>query len=406
MRTAFLLGSLNRGGAETLLLDMFRNAEKNQLDAIGVYRKSGTLENDFNASGVFLYKLTYQANFILYLFRLRKILKNKQVTIIHAQQPIDALYARLATKGTGIKIILTFHGYDFSESWLGNFITKYIIRRTDRNIYVSNVQQDYYQHKYNLKPTKQHVVYNGISFKKFEIDLIQSKRLSQHVNLINDSIVNTLNDSKINVSNQQLGSQFSIREELHLSETTILLGSVGNFVPGRDHLTLCRFLKLLENQFVQFHFVFIGKRSDSSPQLYDSCVNYCEQNKLSDHVTFLGTRNDVPIILQQLDSFIYSTDHDTFGIALVEAMAVGIPVFVNDWAVMSEITENGKYATLYKSKDENDLLREFMLFLQNKPLYEAKALAAAKFVREQYSIEKHIEGLKAVYNKLISTDNE
>ena len=98
--------------------------------------------------------------------------------------------------------------------------------------------------------------------------------------------------------------------------------------------------------------------------MYDECVTYCQQNSLLDKVSFLGSRDDVPTILQQLDAFVYATDHDTFGIGVVEAMAVGIPVFVNDWEVMTEITDNGKFATLYKSKDEKDLLRHFLLFLQ------------------------------------------
>jgi len=85
-------------------------------------------------------------------------------------------------------------------------------------------------------------------------------------------------------------------------------------------------------------------------------------------------------------------------------MAVGIPVFANDWDVMKEITGNGKYATVYKTRDEYDLLREFMLFLQNKALYQAKANEAALFVRERYSIEKHIDELKKVYYKMINTD--
>jgi len=80
-------------------------------------------------------------------------------------------------------------------------------------------------------------------------------------------------------------------------------------------------------------------------------------------------------------------------------MAMKIPVFVNDWGVMQEITDNGKYASLYKTKDDEDLLREFMLFLQNKPLYDEKAKKAAEYVREQYSIEKHIEKLMMVYSE-------
>jgi len=109
------------------------------------------------------------------------------------------------------------------------------------------------------------------------------------------------------------------------------------------------------------------------PHLYDDCVNYCKQNGLEYKVLFLGSRTDIPQILDQLDAFVYATDHDTFGIAVVEAMAVGVPVFVNDWEVMKEITVDGKYATLYKTKDEKDLLREFMLFLQNKQVCQSKS---------------------------------
>ena len=117
-------------------------------------------------------------------------------------------------------------------------------------------------------------------------------------------------------------------------------------------------------------------------------------------VTFLGLRNDIPQILNSLDAFVYSTNFDTFGIAIVEAMAVGIPVFVNDWKVMEEITKKGKYATLYKTSDEFDLLRHFLLFLQNRIQYMDKANKATEFVRKQYSIQNHIINLKHLYNLL------
>jgi glycosyltransferase involved in cell wall biosynthesis len=148
---------------------------------------------------------------------------------------------------------------------------------------------------------------------------------------------------------------------------------------------------------IDFHFVFIGRKYENVSFLYDDCFDFCEKNKLHDKVSFLGSRNDVPSILHQLDAFLFATDHDTFGIAVVEAMAVSIPVFVNDWGVMTEITDGGKYATLYKTKDEVDLLREFMLFLQEKEPFHLKAKRAAIFVQEKYSIEKHIENLKKEY---------
>jgi glycosyltransferase involved in cell wall biosynthesis len=382
MKVAFLLGSLNRGGTETLLLDLFRNSKSQGLDAIGIYRKSGVLENNFRESGLPLYKLSTKKNPIYYILLLRKLLLENDVTIAHAQQPIDALYAWLACIGTPLKVLLTLHGYDFSENIYGNQIIRFIVRRTNTNIYVSDTQREHYQEKYHLKPDKQKVVYNGISFDKLDG-------------------FNTLITTKSHIPSNDAPT---LRDELQLSPSTLLLGAVGNFNGVRDQMITCRFLKLLQVQKVDFHFVFVGKRIGNTARLYDDCLDFCITNGLSDSASFLGVRNDVPMILNELDAFVYATNHDTFGIAVVEAMAVGIPVFVNDWGVMSEITGNGKYATIYKTKDENDLLQHFMLFLQNKPVYQEKARHASLFVRERYSIEKHIEALKEVYNKMINTD--
>ena len=365
MKIAYLLGSLNRGGTETLLLDVFRNARQHQLDAIGVYRKGGQLEPDFIQSGISMFKLPVTKNPVRYIFRLRKLLQRNNITAVHAQQPADALLAFVACWNTGIKLILTFHGYDFDVQKSGLFILRFIITRTDINLFVSKAQLEYYQQKYSLTPEKQQVVYNGISFKKLD---------------------------------HFIPSFYNLRSTLNLSEETLLLGSVGNFNDVRDQMTLCRFLKLLNEHKIDFHFVFVGKQLETNPHLYNKCFNSCQKNGLSTKVSFLGSRNDVPAILHQLDAFLYATNCDTFGIAVVEAMAVGIPVFVNDWKVMTEITDNGKYATLYKSTDEVDLLQQFMVFLQNKETYKDKAQKATGFVREQYSIEKHIENLKQLYN--------
>lgn len=152
-----------------------------------------------------------------------------------------------------------------------------------------------------------------------------------------------------------------------------------------------------EKENIAFDFVFVGAKSKSEPELFDECYHYCEENNLLENVHFLGSRSDVPEILSTLEAFIYSTNHDTFGIAVVEAMAMGVPVFVNDWEVMKEITQNGKFATLYKSSDENDLLKKFLLFLQNREIAFWQAQEAATYVRENFSIESHIHQLKQMY---------
>ena len=364
MKTGVLLGSLNRGGTETLILDVFKKIQTSQMDLIGIYRKKGVLEKDFQNSDTDMHYLPVGKNIFGYLYQLRRLIIQQNLTLLHAQQPIDALYARLATLGTKIPVILTMHGYDFNNSKLDRLILKIVLKITSQNLYVSNYQKEYYLQKYKLKPALQKVVYNGINLDKFETTV---------------------------------GA--NLWEELNIDRKSLLLGTVGNFVPGRDPMTLCRFLMLLNEQQVDFHFIFIGRKSVTFPQIYEECVDFVNRHGLSERVTFAGSREDVPALLHQLDAFLYATDHDTFGIAVVEAMAAGVPVFVNDWEVMTEITEEGKLATIYKTKDEKDLLEKFMLFLQTRETYNQKTKEVSVIVRQKYSIEKYIENLKIVYSQ-------
>lgn len=365
LKVAYLFGSLNRGGTETLLLDVLRNSSQNELDVFGVYRKGGTLEKQFLSSGVDMFFIPLKRNLLFYLIQLRKLLLSNKISIAHAQQPLDALLAWVATLGTNIKVIQTLHGFDFNEKSISRMILTFIIKRTNINVFVSETQKDYYLKKYHLKPEKQVVVYNGLDFNKF-----------------------------LNITAK------SLRKDLGIDSDTLLLGSVGNFNNVRNQLLICRALKLLSDSGEDFHFVFVGKRIPNVEYLYDDCVSYCESNQLSTMVSFLGVRENVPEILAQLDAFVYSTVHDTFGIAVIEAMASGIPVFINDWDVMSEITQNGKYATLYSTNNEFELFGKLKDFINDKLLFVNKSNNASDFVKDHLSIERHIQSLKKLYQNL------
>ncbi|MCL2597540.1 MAG: glycosyltransferase family 4 protein [Paludibacter sp.] len=365
MKIAYMFGALRRGGTETLMLDMFKNGQTSDFQFIGIHRKGGEYKEDFYTSGQKLFSLAPRFPFdVFYLFKLRKLLKNNNIDIVHAQISIDTLYAKLATFGTKIKIIQTVHCFDFGmKGFFANFFKK-SLKLTAANIFVSNFQKNYYIKKYNLLPDNQHVVYNCISFEKID-------------------------------NQKEIIPLFAQKCEL-------LIGSVGNFVYVRNQIVICRFLKLLSDAGYDFRFVFAGLRIESQSHLYDECVDFCRTNGLLDtKVFFLGGRNDIPNILRQLDAFVYSSAHDTFGIAVAEAMTAGVPVFVNDWGAMNELTENGKYGTVYQSNNPQDLFEKFTDFIKNKEIYKQKAQNANKFVRENLSVTKIFENLNKIYKNII-----
>ena len=260
MKVAYLLGSLNRGGTETLFLDIFNNSDKAEFEFIGIHRKDGPYKEEFYASKSYFTKCRLRGMRVFsYLYKLRQLLIQNKVDIVHTQQTIDTLVAHIACLWTKIRIVETFHGYDYNSSLFRRFVIRMNMKWCDAICFVSNEEKCYYLDRYGHRyADKSHVVYNGVNFDKI--------------------ICRTVKSASPKATNAP----------------SLKLGAVGNFVRGREQSTLCKFLHLLDEHGVDFDFYFVGRKDDNEPWRYDDCVSYCVQNGLMDKVHFLGSRNDVP----------------------------------------------------------------------------------------------------------------
>ena len=368
MKVAFFLGSLNRGGTETLILDTFRKREVAPFESILLYRNDGELTEDFRSTGIQMIRVKPCKLKWDYIPKLRRIMKEERVDILHAQTLLNAFLGLFCVLFSRRKLVASFHGLFTSHR--GRLLTRPVMWFSDASIFVSDyVRQWYLKRVCFVSPGHCHVVHNGIDFSKFDT--------------------------------RYPAPDFLETSESSTPEKCVKLAMVGSFVSGRSHFFLCECLKRLRDSGIEgFQFFFVGRRSAAEPERYDECVRFCEENNLTDVVHFVGERGDIPAVLQHIDGFVYSTKNDTFGIAVVEAMAVGVPVFVNDWDVMREITDDGKLACLYRTQAVEDCVRKIGDFILHVDAYESSARANAKIIRERYCIERHIQSLDAVYNSL------
>ena len=365
MKIAYFIGSLNRGGAETLMLDVFRNADKAPFEMIGIHRKGGAYMDDFYAAGPKMIQCApNRFGYLRYLLQLRKILKSENITIVHAQHWLDVIYAYLATIGLQIRVALTLHGY-FPMKGLVGWLCGLSIRIADKICFVSQYEQDWYRQYCKIADVKCCVIYNGVDFSKID-------------------------------------SAEPSWEFVHQSQR-IRLAMVGNFVSVRSQNIIAKSILLLRQRGIcNFDLYFIGRRVDAQYKCYDDCYDFCKEYHLN-NVHFLGGRGDVPALLKAMDGFVYSSVHDTFGIAVVEAMAVGLPIVVNDYAVMKEVCgENENNAVIYfKSKDVEDCAAaiEKLLAELTSPSDQFINQCAnnAQGVRNRYSIEAYITRLYHIY---------
>ena len=359
IKVAFVLGALNRGGAESLILDICKNNENTPFEVVCLYRKEGDLSDEFHKTNARLIHIPKAGSMIGYMWRLRKVIQNEQISVVHSQTPSNTAVLGLSLLGCKTKLITTIHGFSFLNS--NKLYQHFVFRLSKAIIFVSNYQQKLYVQKCsNLQRKKCHVVYNGIDTKKYE-------------------------------------KEYEIPDFYQNSNTVLKLCVVGNIRSARTYdIILKAIYHLREYDVNNIGLYIIGNTPKEEQWLLERYKILCKEYSIEDIVYFLGSRNDVPAILQYSDIYIMSSI-ETFGIAVVEAMMSGIPVIVNDFNVMKEVTEEGKLAYLYKTGDSYDLEEKIRYVMNNLEKYRNKAMNNSEYVKTKYSIENCINELNQVY---------
>lgn len=363
MKVCYALGSLNRGGAEMLAFDVLNNYKTiNGLQMELLYRKEGNFSSEIKTSDTSITKIAPRNKFdVYYLIKLRHYYKSHRFELIHVHQAIDLLFSFVATIGLKSKLVITHHGFSYKEkpkNWI-----RLAVKLADINIFVSKSSLKLYEDLLESKITNNPVVlYNGID----------SKRI--HSNIKTD-----------------------IKKELGLANDVQLLGMTGNFYnDARDQLTICKAMQIVVGKNPNVHFVFIGDKSKKYPEYYDNCYKFCETSKILGNVHFVGKRDDVPGILKCLDYYVYSTNYETFGISVIEAMLCGLICVVNDIPPMLELTLNGKYGIIYSTGNENELAKIITGLLHVKPTYPGKDVII-NYAKSTFLIESHLKELHSIY---------
>jgi glycosyltransferase involved in cell wall biosynthesis len=368
MKILHMLDSLNRGGAETLALDVCRNARANGMDLTFVASGGGDLEEDFRQSGADFIRLRRRLPLdAVLVWRLRRIIQERDIRVAHSQQPVEALHLYIATRGLTTKCVLTLHGlYPGNKNELS---LRFVLPRMDARIVPTDDMRSFLAREQGIEPGGDYVtVNNGVDFQR-----IRAKP-----------------------------GGGGLRSELGLDPRATLLGMVANFYPGqpKDHLTVCQALPALFERVPAAHFVFAGARSEAAPAVFDDCVNFCRERGISRRVHFLGKRSDIPAVLGSLDVFVLSSMREGFGMAAIEAMGMGIPPVLSDIGALREISGGGRYAVLFRTGDPQDLAEKLAALLRNPDERARLGAQAKQWAVEQFGIEQHIRNLIRVYQRL------
>lgn len=297
-----------------------------------------------------------------FFFRLCWVIYHHRVDAIHVNSYVPGNYARLAATLMQVPIVIDhWHGFTrFNRK--RRLICRFLARFTDLSLAVSQGVKGYLVSAIGLDPVRIRVVPNGV-----DIAMIDKARPGAEV-----------------------------RRELGLPEGARVIGLVGRLDHwGKGHKELFSAMAQLKERY-PCHALIVGggRREDEVQQAAGSLG-------LAGHVHFLGSRRDVPDLLHAMDIFVLPSYSEGVSLALLEAMAAGLPVIATEVGGNAEVVADGVTGLLIPPRDADALTRALERLLADPSWANELGKNARRQVEANYSLERLGREINGIYEKLV-----
>jgi glycosyltransferase involved in cell wall biosynthesis len=297
IRVLHVVVNMNRGGAETLLMNLYRNINRSKIQFDFLTCKEGVFDGEILDLGGKVYRVPYvtEVGHFQYGKTLEEFFKSQhEYKIVHSHLDKMSGLVLKAAKKAGIPVRISHSHNTSSEGSMAAKLYKWyigqLINSNATNYYAcSQVAGEWL---FKGRSTSASILKNGIDIDHFKYSP-QTRR--------------------------------EIREELHLSEDDIVFGHVGRFAHQKNH----EFLIDLFAEFCKGDNASILLLVGDGP-LREEIEKKAFELKINNKVKFLGVRSDISRILQALDLFIFPSIHEGLPVSLIEAQGAGLPCFISD----------------------------------------------------------------------------
>lgn len=300
IRILHVLGTLDRGGAETMLMNIYRHIDKNkiQFDFVIHTQKKGEYEQEILENGGKIYRMPRYniRNHKEYISKWRDFFNtHKEYKIIHGHQRGTAfIYLKIA-KEFGIKTIMHSHSISSRGEGIERIVKdflRYPMRKYVDYPFACSVVAGKWLFGNNILENKKFkIIKNGIEIKKY---------------IFNAEIRN------------------KIRQKLKLNRN-IVIGHVGSFTEPKNH----KFLIDIFGKFQKYNKNAVLLLLGEGP-LKNNILSQLQELGLTENVRLIGNVENVNEYLQAMDIFIFPSKYEGFGMAVIEAQTSGLSCIVSD----------------------------------------------------------------------------
>lgn len=263
---------------------------------------------------------------------LRQIIEKEQFDLIYCHTPVGAMLARLAgisARKKGTKVIYMAHGFHFYNSapllnWMIYYpAEKFLSRFTDGLITIN--QEDYRRaQKFHAGKI---ILIPGVGI---DLDKFQKKEPTRQ----------------------------EIRSKLGIPESKIILMSVGELTKRKNHMVMIEALARLKEYDILY--VICG-----DGPLKAQLRAKAEELGVRDRLKLLGFRKDIAELHKAADIFVFPSLQEGLPVALMEAMASGLPIVASKIRGNEDLISNNQGGYLVNPTDSEQVAKAIEKMIQN-----------------------------------------
>ena len=359
-----LVWDLGMGGLEKLAIDICSHLPQDQFSSsICVLQPGGAMESRVDPDLVDL--LCVQQNYgndPTVPLRLARLLRNRQIDVLHSHSWGTLLEGILASKLAGVPTVI------HSEHSTTDRRRRRIIAQrvgwslVNQVVAVSDAVADRMTNIVNYPKKNIRVISNGVDLKQF-------RRLQT--------------------------SRRELREEFGMPDVGFLIGMVARFVPFKNHAGVLRALPKLQEAGIDAHLALAG-----NGPLHEQLKTLSKSLGITDKVHFLGNINQTCRFLNSLDVFVSnSTSGEGLSLAVLEAMACEVPVVATAVAEHPNVLDDGRAGSLILPENEDALVEALLHLAKHPEIMMSIGQAGRRRVFNRYSYDSMMAAYRQLYRQ-------
>jgi glycosyltransferase involved in cell wall biosynthesis len=373
----YIITKLELGGAQKQLLSLVNGLDKQRYNIFLFTAKDGLLIQEALAlDGLILKKsmfLERKINLIkdfLALIEIYNFIKKNRIQIVHTHSSKAGILGRFAAGIAKTKIIIhTVHGWSFHDYQPGiahrcylylericaTFTTKIIVVSSwDKNKGLSNsvgIEEQYVLIRYGI-----------------DYDLFQNKN-----------------------------NRVAVRKFLGFNDVDLIVGMVACLKPQKSPLDFIKLAFAVRKDFSNAKFILVG-----DGVLFKKARCLIKKLRLEGQLVLVGWRRDIPSILACLDVFILTSLWEGLPIAVLEAMASGVPLVATDTGGVGEVVVDGETGYLVKARDLGSLKNQVVKLLRdNQKRDEFARLSRVVVSAKEFLLSNMVKNIEELYSSLV-----